>query len=568
MKMDRQVSDPKPYNVVERARQWDRAFSDDMRREDVERLLKIAPFKHMDPDSFPANTPLSGILLNETRILRYPPGGIIARQGDYGSSAFLLLSGEVKVVFDIAEEQLGRSSTKRKSLMQVFSQLWRNAALPEVRTRESYRQRQAGSSPENDEGRVIENAEAIFGQYHSLDLKAGAMFGELAALTRSQRAASIIAVNDCEVLEIKWQGLRDLMRYNKELRSYIDKLYRERNLTGYLSSLPLFRHLSEAELAQVSQATRFETHGKFDWHATFKSARKKSGGNLLASEPVVIREGEYADDLVMIQSGFARVSQSYNHGHRTVACLGRGDIFDLETMMENCTSDRQQPYRYTLRALGYIDILRIPVSIVKRFADLSAIASCKAEAGGQARAAMDMAGIEKTDLLNFFVENRFVNGRKTMLINLERCVGCDDCVTACANAHDNNPRFIRHGIRHGKYMVANACMHCSDPVCMLGCPTGAIHRRATGEVVINDVTCIGCATCANSCPYNNIRMVDVRSEEGSLLLDDKFNPIVKATKCDFCYEQIVAPACEYACPHDALKRIDIRNLDELSEWMN
>ena len=69
-------------------------------------------------------------------------------------------------------------------------------------------------------------------------------------------------------------------------------------------------------------------------------------------------------------------------------------------------------------------------------------------------------------------------------------------------------------------MVANACLHCVDPVCMIGCPTGAIHRSAVGgQVVINDDTCIGCATCANSCPYNNIQMVEIRDPQGNFCLE-------------------------------------------------
>ena len=52
-------------------------------------------------------------------------------------------------------------------------------------------------------------------------------------------------------------------------------------------------------------------------------------------------------------------------------------------------------------------------------------------------------------------------------------------------------------------------VECTDPVCMIGCPTGAIHRNVEeGVVVINDDTCIGCGTCANSCPYDNIRLVE------------------------------------------------------------
>src|SRR5664279_6580836 len=88
------------------------------------------------------------------------------------------------------------------------------------------------------------------------------------------------------------------------------------------------------------------------------------------------------------------------------------------------------------------------------------------------------------DMLEFVAENRFLNGRATMLIDLDRCTRCDDCVSACAATHDNNPRFIRQGPEASGVMVASACMHCVDPVCMIGCPTGAISRDATaGQVV-------------------------------------------------------------------------------------
>ncbi len=169
----------------------------------------------------------------------------------------------------------------------------------------------------------------------------------------------------------------------------------------------------------------------------------------------------------------------------------------------------------------------------------------------------------------FLVDNRFINGTAAMVIDLDRCTRCDECVRACAETHDNNPRFIRHGERFGKYMVANACMHCIDPVCMIGCPTGAIHRdQAGGQVVINDTTCIGCATCANSCPYDNIRMVSIRDQRGAFILDRETNlPIEKATKCDLCVDQMGGPACQRACPHDALIRMDLRDEDALLKWV-
>ena len=171
-------------------------------------------------------------------------------------------------------------------------------------------------------------------------------------------------------------------------------------------------------------------------------------------------------------------------------------------------------------------------------------------------------------LLEFLVEERFTNGKQAMMIDLDRCTRCDDCVQACASTHNNNPRFVRQGKIHDKWMIANACMHCSDPVCMIGCPTGAIGRDAeSGNVTINDMTCIGCSTCANSCPYDNIKMVQINDRSGLPIVDANTGEnIVKATKCDLCVDQRGGPACQRACPHDALVRIDLTNHKTVTEW--
>jgi Fe-S-cluster-containing dehydrogenase component len=157
-----------------------------------------------------------------------------------------------------------------------------------------------------------------------------------------------------------------------------------------------------------------------------------------------------------------------------------------------------------------------------------------------------------------------------MAIDLNRCTRCDDCVRACAATHDNNPRFLRFGPVHDNIMFAQSCMHCADPVCMIGCPTGAIHRDAfEGDVVINPATCIGCSACANNCPYGSIRMVEIRDESGNILVaSNDAKPIMKATKCDLCLDQYGGPACERACPHDAMKRINLNTLDEFAAWLH
>ena len=158
-----------------------------------------------------------------------------------------------------------------------------------------------------------------------------------------------------------------------------------------------------------------------------------------------------------------------------------------------------------------------------------------------------------------------MNGTQTMVIDMNKCVRCDDCVRACSATHGGNPRFRREGQVFDHWMVANSCMHCQDPVCMIGCPTGAIHRSIeTGSVLINDDSCIGCATCANSCPYSNIVMVPIRNKKGVPIIDtaETGQPIIKATKCDLCAGRPGGPTCVSACPHDALSRVDFREFNE------
>ncbi len=231
--------------------------------------------------------------------------------------------------------------------------------------------------------------------------------------------------------------------------------------------------------------------------------------------------------------------------------------------------------------MGYVDILRIPVSIVDThiLSTLNSkvlsktITSIREQVlqiqRSQRIAVTDSSAELALSTLEFLLDERLINGTQAMVINTDRCTRCDDCVRACASTHDQNPRFVRQGPQFGSFMLANACMHCVDPICMIGCPTGAIGRDAgTGNVLINDQTCIGCSTCANSCPYNNIFMVETRDPTGQIIRDSEtLQPIVKATKCDLCVDAWGGPACQCACPHDALVRVDISSVKTIGRWL-
>jgi Fe-S-cluster-containing hydrogenase component 2 len=94
-----------------------------------------------------------------------------------------------------------------------------------------------------------------------------------------------------------------------------------------------------------------------------------------------------------------------------------------------------------------------------------------------------------------------------LVMDLDLCIKCDECVKACESLHGHS-RLIRNGIQIGKYLIPSACRHCDDPKCMNSCPTGAIKRRPEGEIYFQYDMCIGCGNCAIACPYDNIAMID------------------------------------------------------------
>lgn len=577
--------------AVVRPQRWDAPFGDAMRDADVDGLLTVAPFRDMDPARFPPSLPLRDILKNDARLVRYAPGDIIVREGDYGSSAFLILRGRVRVVLSgLSAETLGRQAPQKRGWL---STLWRvlwQSRFPEVRKQCSPPRTGQGTEVRGDSAHTrvfLQDVPRLLEKSDTVVLEAGEIFGELAAITRSPRSATVFAEDDVVLVEIRWQGLRDLMRRTDALRQHIERLYRENSLRVHLRETPLLAELPPEQLPAVADATVFESHGEFDWHAAYEVAVRRRAGDAIVDEPLIAEEGLPADGLILIRSGFARQSRRFGHGHRTAAYLGRGRVFGLAESIRAFHSKAPASWDWSLRALGYVDVLRIPQSVleelvfphVKRATIVQLLESAPAPSaipgwlgGDEARSAPAVVAAPQLDqsLLEFLVDRRLINGQEAMVIDLDRCTRCDDCVRACAATHDNNPRFIRQGPRHDNLMVAQACMHCMDPVCMIGCPTGAIHRDATtGVVRINDRTCIGCSTCANSCPYDNIQMVEIRDRRGAVLTDATTQqPIAKATKCDLCVDLPGGPACQRACPHDALVRLDLGNLGELSAWVN
>jgi Fe-S-cluster-containing dehydrogenase component/CRP-like cAMP-binding protein len=558
-----------------RPRRWDVPFGPDMTEEAVDRILAIPTFARIQADAFPPSTPLRGIIRNDARVVRFENGDIIVREGDYGNSAFFVLEGTVHAVLGgLPESLLGRSHPQRRSLLRALAQFWKSSRVPEfsARTQDSFKVQLGTRRDEGQTPRVfLHGVPEALNQYRTVPIREGEFFGELAALGRSPRTATVVAEGDVELLEIRWQGIRDVRRRCGEIRAQLDQLYRDHGLEAELRESPLLQHLTPEELKEVADQTVFETYGSVDWQAALEPEPFGDEGRRFPGEPIIAEQGHIPNGLLLVRAGFVRVTERVGAGERTVGYLGRGQSYGMKAFARGGDRGSLAGLDHTLRALGYVDILRIPAPVVQSLllpSLLGARGAVRRTGLGLEIGTIGASGVDPA-FLEFLGERRIINGTAAMIIDLKRCVRCDDCVCACAAGHGGNPRFVRQGPRFGRRMIATACMHCVDPLCLIGCPTGAIHRfEAGGQVLINDRTCTGCGTCAESCPYRNILLVVVRNERGDLIYDrDTHLPVRKATKCDLCVEQLGGPACARACPHDALRRADLRDLQALFRWL-
>jgi tetrathionate reductase subunit B len=139
--------------------------------------------------------------------------------------------------------------------------------------------------------------------------------------------------------------------------------------------------------------------------------------------------------------------------------------------------------------------------------------------------------------------------RYAMVIDTERCVGCQSCTVACKSEWDVPEGFARTRVRqtgvrgtYPKLMTTfhvSQCNNCDKPTCVPACPTGATHQAEDGTVRVNRQLCIGCGSCVAACPYG-ARFV---------------NPVIgRVDKCDFCSPRLqagVQPACVETCPAKA-----------------
>lgn len=181
-----------------------------------------------------------------------------------------------------------------------------------------------------------------------------------------------------------------------------------------------------------------------------------------------------------------------------------------------------------------------------------------------------------------------------MVIDLDRCTGCEACVIAC-HAENNIPivgedqsakgrqvNWIRvERYWEGDYPNVRArfipvlCQHCDAAPCEPVCPVYATYHNPEGLNAQVYNRCIGTRFCANNCPYS-VRYFNWFDPRWDQPLDEQLNPDVAIRskgiieKCSFCIQRIhrarqrareenrairdgdVQPACAQSCPTEAM----------------
>lgn len=181
-----------------------------------------------------------------------------------------------------------------------------------------------------------------------------------------------------------------------------------------------------------------------------------------------------------------------------------------------------------------------------------------------------------------------------MVIDLDRCTGCQACVIACKQ-ENNVPFSTREQAAKGRQISwlhiqtevtgeyprvrvlyrPMLCQHCEQPPCTAVCPTSATYENEEGIVAQIYPRCIGCRYCANACPYS-IKYFNYDPPAWPERMEAYLNPDVTVRpkgvveKCTFCSHRLMKarekvavegrelhdedyqPACVQACPASAM----------------
>jgi Fe-S-cluster-containing dehydrogenase component/CRP-like cAMP-binding protein len=418
------------------------------------------------------------------------------------------------------------------------------------------------------------------------ELPPGISFGEMSILAGVPRNATISVPEGerARVLEVDRPALR-LLRKLPKFGEMLDANYRKHGLSR--------------TLIDVQQAADSE----FDQSLAAKLG-KSARFTVYAKHHVLFREGDLVDRVIFVKNGWVRRVRGLGYAAARgdllvegltedvgVDFLGAGNCLGLEGV------ERDARWEYTAVVLQRTEVLEVAMpplradatlkeTLVRTFSRFS-----QADDDVRVSAKLNKEVVRATERE---IATGVVDGTNLLVMDMDKCVRCGNCSMACQQVHGQS-RLLRRGIHiervknfggvsSEQLLVPSVCMHCQDPECLTGCPTGAIGRFENGQIDIDPKTCIGCGDCATQCPYNAITMIPRKPAEskpptlrqalGSWLtlapqtppqpVTDTDNLL--ATKCNLCHGTGLNPpgvareafSCEENCPTGALVRVNPR----------
>ncbi|MGR3218730.1 MAG: cyclic nucleotide-binding domain-containing protein [Candidatus Anammoxibacter sp.] len=376
-------------------------------------------------------------------------------------------------------------------------------------------------------------------------LQKGDLCGEIALLSGHQRIADVIGfMQPLRVLFIPKDVLHKLTDTFPLVKDRIDQRYRERVLFSFLRNLPIFKDIDDAFLKELVLKATIHTYRKNE---------------------TIFRHGDKADGLYFIRFGEVKIYEKEKAGKEEVlaflkeqqyfgemAFFGSKRVRTANTVASCRTELVKIPADYfQIMLQSRPDIKRVIERIVEQREDRNVQAHTDDSLKKTLSTVLD-SGVEQDSYL--------------ILIDLSKCMHCDNCVKACAAMHRGYSRLTRRGMKlNNIILIPTSCRLCDDPTCMSKCPTNSIVKDLSGEIYHKD-TCIGCGMCERNCPYGNITMYELPASAskkwsgGNHSADNGDSketnmPGKRAGTCDKCKGRKYY-ACVYNCPVGAVRRVD------------
>jgi CRP-like cAMP-binding protein/Fe-S-cluster-containing hydrogenase component 2 len=468
--------------------------------------------------------PLLEQIATDVSVATWRPNAVLFEEGTYIDVAFFVVSGAVEVSL----ERLGRASADAAP---IFDLTRTGMAPAETPAAEAHRSR-----PSATEITLLSAMDFDLPRGSAVRLGPGEFFGEIGALSGWPQSVTARTVAETTLVQIRLPALRQMRKRSAALKKRLDGVYRERSLRWQLKATPLFRDCDDAFLEALAAEVE-----------------------LVSGDPDegLVTEGEPADALYLVRSGFVKLEQGFGEGKIVVSYLSKGmTLGEVEQLVAGLST-----WQVSARSVEYSELVKIPVATLRKL--LARHPKVEAELWRSATERIKEVGASRRDLsrsefTQIALDRGLVEGNSILVIDLDVCTRCDDCVRACAATHQGRPRFVREGNKVGNLLVARSCYHCQDPVCLVGCPTGAIHRKGVRDVVaVNENVCIGCSTCANNCPYDNIVMHETGETWPGDMVPEALRgePRFVASKCDLCRDTGHGPACVANCPQGCAFRV-------------